>query len=130
MIALAVIFIAGGIGSCQSVIASLSILATIVLGVVITLNVSKILSRTILKGLPSSFTLELPPYRKPQIGRIIVRSLYDRTLFVLARAVIIAAPAGSIIWVCANLYVGDLTFYSTSQISLILLLIIRLDGLF
>lgn len=109
LIALATIFIAGKMGVYQSIAASLSILATIVLGVIITLTVSKILSRTILKGLPSSFTLELPPYRKPQIGRIIVRSLYDRTLFVLARAVIIAAPAGIIIWIFANLYVGDLS---------------------
>jgi len=108
LIALATIFIAGGMGGTgQSFVASLSILATIVLGVVITLAVSKILSKTILKGIPSSFTLELPPYRKPQIGRIIVRSLYDRTLFVLTRAIIVAAPAGMITWVFANIYVGD-----------------------
>ncbi len=109
LIALATVFIAGGLGNYQSVVASLSILGVIVLGVMITLAVSKLLSKTILKGIPSSFALELPPYRKPQIGKIIVRSLYDRTLFVLARAVIVAAPAGMITWGFANIYVGDLS---------------------
>jgi ferrous iron transport protein B len=73
---------------------------------------SRILSKTILKGIPSSFTLELPPYRKPQIGRVIVRSVYDRTLFVLARAVAVAAPAGIIIWVMANIQVDDISLLS------------------
>ncbi|KUK63996.1 MAG: Small GTP-binding protein [Desulfotomaculum sp. 46_80] len=109
LIALATVFIAGELGSHQSVIASLIILAAIVTGVMITLIVSKLLSKTILKGIPSSFALELPPYRKPQIGRIIVRSLYDRTLFVLARAIIVAAPAGMITWAFANIYIGDLS---------------------
>ncbi len=109
LIALATIFIAGAMGSWQSVVASVSILAAIVLGVVITLMVSKLLSKTILQGLPSSFALELPPYRKPQLGRIIVRSIYDRTLFVLARAIIVAAPAGMITWAFANIYVGELS---------------------
>jgi len=109
LIALATVFIAGELGSHQSVIASLIILAAIVTGVIITLIVSKLLSKTILKGIPSSFALELPPYRKPQIGRIIVRSLYDRTLFVLARAIIVAVPAGMITWVFANIHVGDLS---------------------
>ncbi|CFX17574.1 Ferrous iron transport protein B [Syntrophomonas zehnderi OL-4] len=110
LIALATIFIAGGMaGHYQSLVASLSILAVIVLGVVVTLAVSWLLSKTILKGLPSSFTLELPPYRKPQLGRIIVRSIYDRTLFVLGRAVIVAAPAGMITWALANISVGELS---------------------
>jgi ferrous iron transport protein B len=109
LIALASIFIAGGMGRYQSFVASLSVLAIIVLGVVITLSISRLLSKTILQGLTSSFALELPPYRKPQLGRIIVRSLYDRTLFVLSRAVIVAAPAGIIIWLCANYYVGELS---------------------
>lgn len=70
---------------------------------------SKILSKTILKGIPSSFTLELPPYRKPQIGKIIIRSIFDRTLFVLGRAVSVAAPAGIVIWLMANIKVGDIS---------------------
>ncbi len=71
--------------------------------------VSRLLSGTILKGVPSSFTLELPPYRKPQIGKVIVRSVFDRTLFVLGRAAAVAAPAGLIIWIFANVQVGGLS---------------------
>lgn len=107
LIALSSIFIAGSFGSFQTVIATLTLLVAIVLGVGITLVISSILSNTILKGLPSSFTLELPPYRKPQIGRILIRSLLDRTLFVLARAVFVAAPAGLIIWLLANINVNS-----------------------
>lgn len=107
LIALAMIFIAGSTGPYQSILASLAITGVIVLGVGITLSVSRILSKTILKGLPSSFTLELPPYRKPLVGRVLVRSIYDRTLFVLARAVIVAAPAGLVIWILANVQVGN-----------------------
>lgn len=109
LIALVSIFIAGTTGAFSSLIATLSILAAIVLGVVITLFISKLLSKTILKGLPSSFTLELPPYRKPQIGKIIVYSIFDRTLFVLGRAVAVAAPAGLIIWLMANITFGDVS---------------------
>jgi len=109
LIALATIFIASAAGAFSSIAATLSILAAIVLGVMITLFISKLLSKTILKGLPSSFTLELPPYRKPQIGRVIVRSIFDRTLFVLGRAVTVAAPAGLVIWVMANITVGDVS---------------------
>ena len=107
LIALATIFIAGGTGTFSSFAAALSILGTIVLGVLITLFISRLLSKTILKGLPSSFTLELPPYRKPQVGRIIVRSIFDRTLFVLGRAIAVAAPAGLVIWGMANITLGD-----------------------
>ncbi len=83
--------------------------AAILLGVLVTFAVSKILSLTLLRGAPSSFTLELPPYRCPQIGKVIVRSVFDRTLFVLGRAAAVAAPAGLIIWLLANITVGDLT---------------------
>ncbi len=107
LIALATIFIATGTGAFSTFTATLSILVVIVLGVMITLFISKLLSKTILKGLPSSFTLELPPYRKPQVGRIIVRSIFDRTLFVLGRAVAVAAPAGLVIWFMANITIGD-----------------------
>lgn len=65
--------------------------------------------KTSLKGVPSSFTLELPPYRKPQIGKVIIRSIFDRTLFVLGRAVAVAAPAGMIIWLMANIKVGEVS---------------------
>ena len=74
--------------------------------------VSKLLSKTILKGLPSSFILELPPYRKPQIGKIIVRSIFDRTLFVLLRAIQVAAPAGLVIWLFANIGINGTSILS------------------
>lgn len=75
----------------------------ILLGIGATLLSSLILSKTLLRGMPSSFTLELPPYRRPQFGKVIVRSVLDRTLFVLGRALLVAAPAGLIIWLSANI---------------------------
>lgn len=96
----------------QNLLASLLLTCVIVLGVFMTFFVSKLLSCTILKGVPSSFTLELPPFRKPQIGKIIVRSIFDRTLFVLGRAVLVAIPAGLIIWITANLNIGDVSILS------------------
>ncbi|MBQ3531175.1 MAG: ferrous iron transporter B [Oscillospiraceae bacterium] len=77
--------------------------------VLITLLVSKILSKTVLKGTPAGFTLELPPYRMPKIGRVIVRSVFDRTLKILGRAVLVAVPAGVIIWLCSNFLIGGKT---------------------
>lgn len=85
------------------------LLGVIVLGVAITLLISKILSKTVLKGMPSSFALELPPYRTPQFGQVIVRSVFERTLFVLGRAVVVAAPAGIVIWVMANIHIDGIT---------------------
>lgn len=110
LIAIITMFFVGVVaGPFRSIISTLLLTGIIVLGVFMTLLISKILSKTILKGLPSSFTLELPPYRKPQIGRVIVRSIFDRTIFVLVRAVVVAAPAGLIIWLLANIYIGDLS---------------------
>ena len=83
-------------------LAALLLTGVIVLGVLVTFAVSRLLSGTLLKGMPSAFTLELPPFRRPQIGRVIVRSVLDRTLYVLGRAAVIAAPAGLFIWVLAN----------------------------
>ncbi len=74
-----------------------------------TLIISKILSKTILKGMPSSFVLELPPYRMPQIGKVLVRSIFDRTLFVLGRAIAVAAPAGIVIWLFANVNIAGIS---------------------
>ncbi|MEG2353564.1 MAG: ferrous iron transport protein B [Clostridium sp.] len=110
LIAIISMFFAGVfIGPFKSVISTLMLLLVIVLGVFMTLVISRILSKTMLKGVPSSFTLELPPYRKPQIGRVIVRSIFDRTLFVLGRAVAVAIPAGLIIWIMANVNIGNLS---------------------
>lgn len=91
---------------------ALLLTAIIVFGIFTTFIISKLLSMTILKGIPSSFTLELPPFRKPQIGKIIIHSVFDRTLFVLSRAIIAAAPAGLIIWIMANININDLTLLS------------------
>ena len=76
-------------------------------GVFVTLVVSWVLSKTVLRGLPSEFTLELPPFRRPSIGRILVRALIDRTLVVLGRAVVVAAPVGGITWLLAKITIGD-----------------------
>ncbi len=78
----------------------------IVFGILMTLIISYLLSKTILRGRPSAFTLELPPYRMPRIGKVLIRSFIDRTLFVLGRAVAVAAPAGIIIWLTANITVS------------------------
>ena len=90
-------------GIWPSILSTLAVLFAILLGIFLTLFISKILSKTILKGMPSSFVLELPPYRKPQIGKIVIRSIFDRTLFVLGRAISVAAPAGLVIWLFANI---------------------------
>ncbi|PRX35522.1 ferrous iron transport protein B [Orenia metallireducens] len=97
----------GGRGS--SLLAAGIVVLLVLIGIAITLLVSWILSKTILKGIPSSFTLELPPYRKPQIGRVLVRSFIDRTLFVLWRAIVVAAPAGGIVWLLANNTIGGVS---------------------
>lgn len=91
----------------SSTLSALLLVLAIAAGVGATLLFSRLLSKTILKGMPSSFTLELPPYRMPQVGKVIVRSVLDRTLFVLGRAVAVAAPAGLIIWLLANITVAD-----------------------
>ena len=113
LIALIAIFFVGGEGGLLSSLkAATMLLGVLVLGVGMTLLVSRLLSATVLRGLPSSFALELPPYRRPRVGQIVVRSVLDRTLFVLGRAVVVAAPAGLLIWLCANLSVGEGTVLS------------------
>jgi ferrous iron transport protein B len=113
LIAVITIFFTGFFSGLSGSFASAFILTMlIVLSVVMTLLLSKILSRTILKGLPSSFALELPPYRKPQISKVITRSIFDRTIFVLGRAVVVAAPAGLIIWIMANITIGNISILS------------------
>jgi len=93
----------------NSVLSALLLTLVVMAGIFLTFVVSFLLSKTILKGQPSSFIIELPPYRRPRIGRIVVSSIVDRTAFVLGRAVAVAAPAGLIIWLFANVTVGDIT---------------------
>jgi len=105
---LSLFFVVSG-GLLGSVISALSLTALILLSVLATLVCSKLLSCTVLKGTPSSFTLELPPYRRPEVGKVIVRSVFDRTLFVLGRAVAVAAPAGLLLWCLANVSIDGMT---------------------
>ncbi len=95
-------FIGASGGIFSSVYSALILTLVILFGIFMTFAATKLLSQTVLKGVPSSFTLELPSYRKPQIGKVIVRSIFDRTLFVLSRAAAVAAPAGALIWIMAN----------------------------
>ncbi len=92
--------------------AALMLTGVILLGVGLTFLASWFLSVTFLKGTPSFFALEMPPYRRPQIGRVIIRSVLDRTMFVLGRAVLTAAPAGILLWVMANWKINDMTLLS------------------
>ena len=100
----------GGIGG--TFLSGAALLGVILFGVAVTLGISALLSKTILKGTPSSYTLELPPYRKPQILRVLVRSFLDRTVFVLGRACTAAIPCGILIWLGANIYIGDSSILS------------------
>lgn len=106
---LAMFFVGAAGGAFSSLLSAVLLTAVIVLGVAVTFGVTRLLSQTLLKGMPSSFTLELPPYRKPQIGKVIVRSIFDRTLFVLGRAIVVAAPAGLVIWIMANSTIGGVS---------------------
>lgn len=105
-------FAVGTAGGLSSFISVAVLTVAIILSIGMTFLVTKLLSKTLLKGVPSSFTLELPPYRRPQIGRVIVRSIFDRTLFVLGRAASVAAPAGLIIWLLANITVSGSSLLS------------------
>ena len=102
LIALLTLFCAAGEGLWGSFVSAAALLAAVILAVAVTLLISRLLSRTVLRGQPSAFSLELPPYRMPRVGRLVVRSLLDRTVFVLGRALAVAAPAGLLIWLLAN----------------------------
>ena len=114
LIAMISIFITYGIGNrfVNSLVSSLMLLVFIVISVIMTFIVSKILSCTILKSNDSTFVIEMPPYRRPEILKTIVRSVIDRTLFVLIRAICVSIPAGIIIWICSNVYVGGTSILS------------------
>lgn len=110
LIAIISMFFIGTVtGITSSILSALFLTIIILVAVVTTFLITKILSSTILKGIPSSFILEMPPYRKPQIGKVIIRSIFDRTLFVLGRAIAVAAPAGILIWIMANIKIGNST---------------------
>ena len=112
IIAIVSMFLTSG-SKFSSLISALIMTGAISLSVLMTLVVSRILSKTVLKGVPAGFTLELPPYRIPRIGKVILRSVLDRTLVVLGRAVVVALPAGIIIWACSNINIGQETVLKT-----------------
>lgn len=105
LIAIITMFFA--VGSFSNFKSALILTSIIIISIITTLLISKLLSSTILKGMPSSFVLEMPPYRKPQIKKVIIRSIFDRTLFVLGRAISVAAPAGLVIWLLSNITINQ-----------------------
>lgn len=109
IISIITMFFVLGQGFLHSVISAGILTFVIILGIIATFVVTKFLSITVLKGVPSSYILEMPPYRKPQILKVIVRSIFDRTLFVLGRSICVAAPAGALIWILANITVNGTT---------------------
>ena len=111
LIMLATVFVGTAFADRQlfvSLAAAGSVVGVVLIGVGFTLAVSWALSRTLLRGEASAFTLELPPYRRPGVLRILYTSLIDRTLFVLWRAILTAAPAGAVIWILGNIEVGGI----------------------
>ena len=106
---LSMFFVGAASGGAASLLAALLLTGLILLGIGATFLSSKLLSKTVLKGVPSAFALELPPFRRPQIGKVLLRSVLDRTLFVLGRAAAVAAPAGLVIWTLANVQAGGLS---------------------
>lgn len=103
---LSMFFVVASSGVFSSVLSAALLTVVILFGILVTFATTKLLSKTLLRGVASSYTLELPPYRRPQIGRVIIRSILDRTLFVLGRAAAVAAPAGLIIWMMANITIS------------------------
>lgn len=109
LIAIISMFFATSFGVFNSFISAFLLTLVILIGILTTLIVSSILSKTLLKGIPSSFALELPPYRTPQVFKVIVRSIFDKTISVLGRAVVIAIPAGLVIWIMANVNINNIS---------------------
>lgn len=107
-ILIASIFIGGAVPAyAAGVISAASVVAIALLGVFFTFAVSWALSRTVLRGEVSTFSLELPPYRPPRVLQTLYSSIIDRTLYVLWRAIVFAAPAGAVIWLVSNVMIGD-----------------------
>ncbi|MGG2954519.1 ferrous iron transporter B [Geobacillus stearothermophilus] len=110
LILLSSLFMAAGYtGGWNTFVTAGVVVAMVLFGIVVTLTVSWVLSKTALRGIPTHYTLELPPYRRPKIMETIIRATLDKSLYVLKRAVTVAAPAGVITWILANLHIGDTT---------------------
>jgi ferrous iron transport protein B len=113
LIAVASLFVAGAVATpgtfSASLVGTAVVVGVVIFGVVMTLIVSWVLSHTVLRGEASAFILELPPYRRPSVLRVLYTSLIDRTAFVLFRACVVAAPAGGVIWLLANIDIGGIS---------------------
>ncbi|TMU85259.1 ferrous iron transporter B [Bacillus sp. BHET2] len=108
LILLASLFMAAGYaGGMASLVTAGTVMSMVLIGIVVTISVSWVLSKTALKGVPTHYTLELPPYRRPKIWNTVLRSSIDKSWYVLKRAVIVAAPASIITWIIANIFIGD-----------------------
>ncbi len=112
IIAVISIFLVCGAGFLSGALEALLLTGAIIAGIGVTFAVCALLNKTLLRGMPSSFALELPPYRRPQVGKVIVRSIFDRTIHVLGRAASVAAPAGIVIWLLANISFGGVSVLS------------------
>ena len=100
----------------SSAAAAFIMLALLGLSLSVTMACSKLLSKTILKGVPSSFVMELPPYRRPQFFKTVALSVKEKVLSVLLRAVVAAAPAGAVIWALSNISInGSSLLFHMSQ---------------
>ncbi|MBN3526833.1 ferrous iron transporter B [Paenibacillus apiarius] len=107
LILLSSLFMAAGVASGLQTLATASVvMGMVMIGIVVTLTVSWVLSKTALRGVPTHYTLELPPYRRPQIWKTILLSSKEKSLNVLMRAIVVAAPAGVITWILGNVFVG------------------------
>ncbi len=111
---LGMFFSAGISGKGAALVSALLLTLLVLLAVLLTLALSRLLTATVLKGKPSSFVLELPPYRRPQIGSVLLHSVLDRTLFVLGRAAAVAVPAGMLLWLMANVQPGGVSLIARS----------------
>ncbi len=108
LILLASLFMAAGYaGASASLVTAAMVMSMVLIGIVVTISVSWVLSKTALKGVPTQYTLELPPYRRPKFWNTVLRSSIDKSWYVLKRAVIVAAPASILTWIVANIYIGD-----------------------
>ncbi len=97
---------------------SLLLTLFVLIGILLSFLATRLLCATVLSGVSSSFVLELPPYRRPAVGKILVRSLFDRTVFVLGRAVMVAVPAGALLFLLANISAGDASLLSHASAAL------------
>ena len=112
LVLLSLFFLGNRRGPGRTLLEAALFLLAVLFSVAMTMAASCFLSRTLLRGAPSSFSLELPPYRLPRVGQVLVRSLLDRTVFVLGRAVLVAAPAGAVLWLCSHIRVGTVPLLS------------------